>query len=207
MDQVGKVRTQISPPCLNTSKIHLYVEHFSLNTNLQKDPCTTKAISHLGKGRKTSGTVPWGGTQRTREITGMLTSLGSEQFNPKTAHCHHWVLLRGDTGFLLTGWRITGTNRRRSLDSTHEEYTHRLAPKARWTEISSSGYRVSYDCLPICAPVQADQCFRPTHSVSQCSSGCGAVKTGKKHLTVRQRGDPVPRQIWWASQQPSLALM
>lgn len=127
----------------------------------------------------------------------MITSLGSEQFNPKTAHCNHWVLLRGDTGFLLTGWRITGTNRRRSLDSTREEYTHRLAPKARWTEISSSGCRVSYNCLPICAPVQADQCFKPTHSVSQCSSGYGAVKTGKKHLTVRQRGDPVPRPIYF----------
>ena len=61
----------------------------------------------------------------------MITSLGSEQFTPKTAHSNHLVLVRGDTGVPLTGWRITGTNRRRSLDSPHEEYTHRLAPQGK----------------------------------------------------------------------------
>ena len=154
---------------LNTQKIHLYVEQFSLNTNLQKDPCTTKAIRCTPiwvREDKTSGAVPWGGTQRKREITGMITSLGSEQFHPKTAHCNHWVLLKEDIGPPMPGWRITGTNRRWSLDSTHEEYTYRLAPKARWTEISSSGCRVSCDCLLICAPVQAEQCSWPTDSVT-----------------------------------------
>lgn len=157
------------------------MEQFSLNTNLQKDPCTSKAIRCTPiwvREDKTSGAVPWGGTQRKREITGMITSLGSEQFHPKTAHYNHWVLLEGDIGPPMPGWRITGTNRRWSLDCTHEDYTHRCAPKARWMEISSSGCRVSCDCLLICAPVKPSNAL-DLLTLSQGSSGCGAVKTGK----------------------------
>lgn len=93
----------------------------------------------------------------------------------------------GETQVPLTGWRITGTNRRRSLDSPHEEYTQTCPPRqgGQRSPLVVAGFSMTASqSVPQSKP---RKCSRHTHCVSQCSCGCGSVKTGKTPDCETQR--------------------
>ena len=170
---------------MNTSKIYLHVAQFLLKTNqkLTEGLCTTKAVrkiyTKLGrKGRKTIGLgpVPLGGNSEEKNITWVDTCPGE------------WAILgapvlgsyAGETsplGFL----RTTETNRRavRSLNSTPEKHVHAGLPLGQGREKSALGCWLSHDYLAV-SPRPSWANSGPDHSMSQCGTESGMVKTGEK---------------------------
>lgn len=129
-------RTLNSPPCTNTSKLHLHVEPFwEQDEDCQKDSCRNKSVKkiHMESGRKErvvvrSGLVLFRENTERRGIThAQRSSLGSEWFEPHIGN--------PSTGIWHWENEFCGTNRKvvRNLDSAHEKYSHAsLPPRTRW---------------------------------------------------------------------------
>ena len=198
-------------PPMNTSKIHLYVEQFSLKTHwklveelLYNQGCKKKnTYNWVGRKEKQASQDlwPWEGNSGKRGFYGQtlilrqITNWASHSWGPA------W---RRQTPF--AGWRTVGTDRKHEEGGTpcKTSVCTLVSPEARWTEVcwAAAGLPVTASSF---APAGAKQKSGPTCSVPQCGAGPEVTRTGGD-CALGVRGDSVlswPHAPWWPLLAPT----
>ena len=221
-------RTLSSLPLVNTSKIRLPVEQFSLKTDwkpaegclqnqgYKKDP---HRIGMEGKRSNQVGTcAPGRDTEEERYYTGLEILLGSERFEHTVGN----PALGSDTGRMSPPrWFENQWDRERAvrnLDSTHEECAHTclLQKQGRESRLKLHGTLASFLQLPWHAPARVTHLLQPLLPQHCCPLGwrCweGEEHTLKSQLPPNPKGfcssnlrlDPAPYGAVTATEKPQV---